>query len=138
MLRTEDRKAHSAAWSGVRVGARRRRSLARAGGARAPDGGAEARRQREGRRRRMFISTCSACHTLKAAGALGQIGPNLDKNPLTEATIIKAITNGGATVMTKAQLAKYTTQMTAVQGSPQRDGDQQHRRVRLHLDARSR
>lgn len=60
----------------------------------------------------VFISTCSACHTLKAAGALGQIGPNLDKTKLPEATIIKAITNGGATVMTKAQRAKYTTQMT--------------------------
>ena len=64
----------------------------------------------------VFISTCSACHTLKAAGAQGQIGPNLDKTRLTEATIVKAITNGGATVMTKAQLAKYTTQMVAYKG----------------------
>src|SRR3954447_26943945 len=63
-----------------------------------------------------FLTTCSACHTLKAAGALGQIGPNLDKVSLPEATIIKAITNGGGTVMTKAQLAKYTTQMAAYKG----------------------
>ena len=49
-----------------------------------------------------------ACHTLKAAGAVGNIGPNLDKTAkaLTEATIIKAITNGGASVMTKAAAAK--------------------------------
>jgi mono/diheme cytochrome c family protein len=60
----------------------------------------------------VFISTCSACHTLKAAGAVGQIGPNLDKVSLPEATIVKAITNGGSTVMTKAQIAKYSTQMT--------------------------
>jgi mono/diheme cytochrome c family protein len=60
----------------------------------------------------LFISTCSACHTLKAAGALGQIGPNLNKTHLAEATIVKAITNGGSTVMTKAQVAKYTTLMT--------------------------
>ena len=35
----------------------------------------------------VFVANCSACHTLKAAGALGNIGPNLDKVPLTEALI---------------------------------------------------
>ena len=66
-----------------------------------------------------FSSTCSACHALKAAGAVGSIGPNLDKvaPKLTEAVIIKAITNGGATVMTKAAAAKYTTMMVAYKGS---------------------
>ncbi|HEX4519058.1 MAG TPA: cytochrome c [Gaiellaceae bacterium] len=66
-----------------------------------------------------FSSTCGACHVLKAAGAVGNIGPNLDKvgPALTEATIIKAITNGGATVMTKAAAAKYTTTMVAYKGS---------------------
>jgi cytochrome c5 len=29
----------------------------------------------------LFVATCSACHTLKAAGALGNIGPVLDKVP---------------------------------------------------------
>jgi mono/diheme cytochrome c family protein len=62
----------------------------------------------------VFVSTCSACHTLKAAGAVGNIGPNLDKvaPALTQALLIKAITNGGASIMTKAALAKYQTQMT--------------------------
>ncbi len=66
-----------------------------------------------------FSTTCAACHTLKAAGAVGNIGPNLDKvaKTLTEATIIKAITNGGGSVMTKAALAKYTTQMVAYKGT---------------------
>jgi cytochrome c6 len=64
-----------------------------------------------------FVSTCGVCHTLKAAGSVGTIGPNLDKVKLTEAVIIKAITNGGATVMTKAQLAKYQTQMVAYKGT---------------------
>jgi mono/diheme cytochrome c family protein len=66
-----------------------------------------------------FSTTCAACHTLKAAGAVGNIGPNLDKTAktLTEATIIKAITSGGASVMTKAALAKYTTQMVAYKGA---------------------
>ena len=65
-----------------------------------------------------FITTCSACHTLKQAGAVGQIGPNLNKvkPPLTLALYIKAITNGGSSVMTKAQIAKYTTQMTPYKG----------------------
>ena len=37
--------------------------------------------------------------------------------PLTEPVIIKAITNGGATVMTKAAAAKYTTQMVPYKGA---------------------
>src|SRR5579864_4742656 len=60
-----------------------------------------------------FVSTCGVCHTLKAAGTVGEIGPNLDNVSLTEETIIKAITNGGATVMSKAAAAKYSTQMVA-------------------------
>ena len=64
----------------------------------------------------VFAANCGACHTLKAAGALGNIGPNLDKTKLTEAIIVKAVTNGGSTVMTKAALAKYTTQMVAYKG----------------------
>jgi cytochrome c6 len=64
----------------------------------------------------IFISTCGVCHKLKAAGSVGNIGPVLDKVPLTEATLIKAITNGGASVMTKAQVAKYATHMTKYKG----------------------
>jgi mono/diheme cytochrome c family protein len=64
-----------------------------------------------------FVSTCGVCHTLRAAGTAGKVGPNLDKVPLLEATIIKAITNGGATVMSKAAAAKYTTQMLAYKGA---------------------
>ena len=61
----------------------------------------------------VFVTTCGTCHVLKAAGTVGNIGPSLDKvaGALTEATIVKAITNGGATVMTKAAAAKYTTMM---------------------------
>jgi mono/diheme cytochrome c family protein len=66
----------------------------------------------------LFVSTCGVCHTLKAAGTVGHSGPNLDKvAPLTEPVIIKAITNGGATVMTKAAAAKYPTQMVAYKGA---------------------
>ena len=67
----------------------------------------------------IFISTCGACHTLKAAGTPGTLGPNLDTaaKPLTEALIIKAITNGGSSIMTKAAIAKYTTTMTPYKGA---------------------
>lgn len=60
-----------------------------------------------------FATTCAACHTLKAAGAVGTLGPNLDKtaNTLTEAKIITAISKGGASIMTKAAIAKYPTTM---------------------------
>ena len=64
-----------------------------------------------------FSATCAACHTLKAAGSLGNIGPDLDKTSLPEATLIKAITKGGSSVMTKAAIAKYTTQMVPFGGS---------------------
>ena len=45
-----------------------------------------------------FVSTCGACHKLKAAGTVGNIGPDLGaiKPPLVTATLIKAITLGGA------------------------------------------
>jgi sulfite dehydrogenase len=65
----------------------------------------------------LFVSTCGVCHTLKAAGAAGKVGPNLDRVPLPEGTIIRAITNGGATVMTKAAATNYTTQMLAYKGA---------------------
>lgn len=61
----------------------------------------------------LFVSTCGVCHRLRNAKTVGTIGPNLDKVPLTQATIVKAITYGGASVMTRAQAAKYPTQMVA-------------------------
>jgi mono/diheme cytochrome c family protein len=67
----------------------------------------------------LFSTTCAACHTLSAAGAVGTIGPNLDKvsNALTEGQIITAITKGGAAIMTKAALAGYQTHMVAYKGT---------------------
>ncbi len=63
-----------------------------------------------------FVSTCGVCHTLRPARTTGTIGPNLTNVVLTEQTIIKAIANGGATVMTKAAASKYTTTMVAYKG----------------------
>ncbi len=61
----------------------------------------------------IFVQTCGVCHTLLAAKSVGNIGPNLDRTSLPEATIIKAISYGGSTVMSKAAAAKYYTTMTA-------------------------
>jgi mono/diheme cytochrome c family protein len=65
----------------------------------------------------LFLSTCAACHTLKAAGAQGTLGPNLDENPLSESTLVAAITNGGSSVMTASAIAKYQTTMVAYKGT---------------------
>jgi mono/diheme cytochrome c family protein len=66
-----------------------------------------------------FVSTCGVCHMLKAAKTVGTIGPNLNKvkPALTEAKIITAISKGGASIMTKAQLKKYPTRMVAYKGT---------------------
>ncbi|HWT91815.1 MAG TPA: cytochrome c [Solirubrobacteraceae bacterium] len=41
-----------------------------------------------------FASTCGGCHTLKAAGASGQVGPNLDELEPDQATVRSAIEEG--------------------------------------------
>jgi mono/diheme cytochrome c family protein len=38
---------------------------------------------------------CVSCHTLKAAGATGTVGPNLDQSTIDEAGAIHQVTNGG-------------------------------------------
>lgn len=45
--------------------------------------------------RTLFVQTCGSCHTLDAAGTVGQIGPNLGDIPLDEADVLKAIRIGG-------------------------------------------
>ena len=47
---------------------------------------------------KLFVSTsCGSCHTLAAAGAMGQVGPTLDANPnLTHALVVDRVANGQA------------------------------------------
>jgi mono/diheme cytochrome c family protein len=45
--------------------------------------------------RDLFVQHCGSCHTLDAAGTVGQIGPNLGDIPLTEADVLRAIRIGG-------------------------------------------
>jgi cbb3-type cytochrome c oxidase subunit III len=42
----------------------------------------------------IFSSNCASCHTLKAAGTNGTIGPNLDEAKPDEALVKQRVTNG--------------------------------------------
>jgi mono/diheme cytochrome c family protein len=45
--------------------------------------------------RDLFVANCGSCHTLDAAGTIGQIGPNLGDIALTEQDVMTAIRIGG-------------------------------------------
>jgi mono/diheme cytochrome c family protein len=45
--------------------------------------------------KQIFASNCASCHTLKAAGATGTVGPNLDQLKPTQAVVDRQVTNGG-------------------------------------------
>jgi mono/diheme cytochrome c family protein len=55
-----------------------------------------------------FVSAgCGSCHTLKAAGAAGTVGPNLDQANLSSSAIIDWVTNGKGNMPSfKAQLSR--------------------------------
>jgi cytochrome c5 len=43
----------------------------------------------------VFTTNCASCHTLKAAGASGTVGPNLDELEPDLATVEQQVVNGG-------------------------------------------
>jgi mono/diheme cytochrome c family protein len=45
--------------------------------------------------RDLFVAHCGSCHTLDAAGTVGQVGPNLDDIAINEADVLRAIRTGG-------------------------------------------
>jgi len=45
--------------------------------------------------RELFVQHCGSCHTLDAAGTVGQIGPNLDDIAISEKDVLSAIRTGG-------------------------------------------
>ena len=45
--------------------------------------------------KQIFTSNCASCHTLKAAGATGTVGPNLDAAKPAESKAETQVTNGG-------------------------------------------
>ena len=46
--------------------------------------------------RELFHQYCSLCHSLKAAGAVAQVGPNLDNLRPTKGLVLDALKNGRA------------------------------------------
>ena len=44
----------------------------------------------------IFSANCSSCHTLKAAGATGTVGPNLDQLKPAQARVQRQVENGGS------------------------------------------
>jgi mono/diheme cytochrome c family protein len=49
----------------------------------------------EQRGRELFVQNCGSCHTLDAAGTVGQIGPNLGDIAINQADVLAAIRTGG-------------------------------------------
>jgi mono/diheme cytochrome c family protein len=45
--------------------------------------------------RDLFVQHCGSCHTLAAAGTVGQVGPNLGDIAVNEADVLHAIRTGG-------------------------------------------
>ena len=45
---------------------------------------------------KLFSDNCGSCHTMKAAGTQGQVGPNLDQLKPTQALVLAALAKGGA------------------------------------------
>ena len=65
-------------------------------------------------RRSSRSAGCVACHTLKAAGAKGTVGPNLDSKKTPYAKIITQVTNGGKIMSAfKSRLSKSQIQDVA-------------------------
>jgi mono/diheme cytochrome c family protein len=43
----------------------------------------------------LFVQNCGSCHTLHAAGTIGNVGPNLDDIAINQADVLQAIRVGG-------------------------------------------
>ena len=63
----------------------------------------------------IFKGECAGCHTLKAAGTTGTVGPNLDQLKPKQAIVVHQVTNGGAVMpafkgkLTPAQIQAVAT-----------------------------
>jgi cytochrome c6 len=62
-------------------------------GEEAMEGGAGGAAMAEGMT--VFTTNCGSCHTLKAAGTTGNVGPNLDELMPSESTVEMQVINGG-------------------------------------------
>lgn len=65
---------------------------------------------------------CGGCHTLKAAGASGSVGPNLDQLQPSASTVSSIVTSGGGVMpsfsgkLSDAQIAAVAGYVAAVAG----------------------
>jgi mono/diheme cytochrome c family protein len=65
---------------------------------------------------------CGGCHTLKAAGAKGAIGPNLDQVRPDSATVIAIVRSGGGSMpsfagkLSDAQITALASYVSSVAG----------------------
>ena len=73
--------------------------------------------------KQVFTSAgCSGCHTLKDAGASGNVGPNLDQLKPSEARVELQVTNGGAVMpafkgkLSPAQIKAVAKYVSSVAG----------------------
>jgi len=87
----------------------------------APSGGGKTTAAPDGKA--VFASAgCGACHTLKAAGATGNVGPNLDQLKPAEAIVERQVANGGAAMpafkgrLSPAQIKAVATFVSSVAG----------------------
>jgi cbb3-type cytochrome c oxidase subunit III len=70
----------------------------------------------------IFAAKCSSCHTLRAAGATGTVGPNLDQLKPAFARVQKQVIHGGAImpafmgVLTDAQIKAVAKYVSSVAG----------------------
>jgi mono/diheme cytochrome c family protein len=48
--------------------------------------------------RQLFVQHCGACHTLDAAGTVGNVGPNLGDIAINHADVLHAIRTGGGQI----------------------------------------
>jgi cbb3-type cytochrome c oxidase subunit III len=70
----------------------------------------------------IFTANCGSCHTLKAAGTSGTIGPNLDQLKPPEAVVQRQVINGGGAMpafkgtLTPAQITAVARYVSSVAG----------------------
>jgi cbb3-type cytochrome c oxidase subunit III len=70
----------------------------------------------------IFTAECSSCHTLKAAGSTGTVGPNLDQLKPSDAIVQRQVTSGGAVMpafkgkLSSAQIAAVATFVSSSAG----------------------
>jgi cbb3-type cytochrome c oxidase subunit III len=70
----------------------------------------------------IFTAECSSCHTLKAAGSSGTVGPNLDQLKPADAVVVHQVENGGGVMpafkskLSAAQIAAVATFVSSSAG----------------------